>query len=552
VADDSGIAPKVAHEFLGRYVGGASNLGYTHRDYKNYLRTKRQREMMYGEAGSLLKYFQDKSLENPSFQYATQMDCQEQITNIFWADAKMIVDYAHFGDVITFDTTFGTNKEYRPFGVFVGFNQFRETVVFGGALMYDETFESFKWLFNAFLSIHNKKQPQTIFTDQDSAMGKAVSHVFTSTWHGLCTWHISQNALKHLCSRNEKDSETEEEEGEGEGEDEGGRGGGGGEEESSTLLDFSACMYQYEKKTEFEEAFDAMRGKVSKSTWLDSIYMLKHKWAECYMLDVFSIGMRSTQLSESLNNALKKHLKSDLDIVRFLRRVEQVVEDKRERELQAEFESIKKQPRILMMAPILVQTSKIYTPAIFQAFQAEYEKSLAAYIIDSNGSTEFSIAIGALGESSRPEEERIIIINLADQTVTCSCKLFQRIGILCRHALKGLDLMNIKLLPERYILKRWTRGARSQTIQDMHGKKIVENPKLATTIRYKNLCQIFFPLASRDADFEDCCLLVEEALHNVSKQVKEKIREAPKIDIENSNMQAPFSLPANVAGLKKK
>ena len=113
-----------------------------------------------------------------------------------------------------------------------------------------------------------------------------------------------------------------------------------------------------------------MKGKVSKSTWLDSIYMLRHKWAECYMLDVFSIGMCSTQLSESLNNALKMHLKSDLDIVRFLKRVEHVVEDKRERELQAEFESRKKQPRILMMAPILVQTSKIYTPTIFEAFQA--------------------------------------------------------------------------------------------------------------------------------------------------------------------------------------
>ena len=91
------------------------------------------------------------------------------------------------------------------------------------------------------------------------------------------------------------------------------------------MLDFSACMYQYEKKAEFEEAFDVMRGKVSKSTWLDNIYMLRHKWAECYMLDVFSIGMRSTQLSESLNNALKMHLKSDLDIVRFLKRVEHVV-----------------------------------------------------------------------------------------------------------------------------------------------------------------------------------------------------------------------------------
>ena len=41
----------------------------------------------------------------------------------------MLTDYAYFGDVVSFDTTFGTNKESRPFGVFVGFNHFRETVV---------------------------------------------------------------------------------------------------------------------------------------------------------------------------------------------------------------------------------------------------------------------------------------------------------------------------------------------------------------------------------------------------------------------------------------
>jgi hypothetical protein len=35
----------------------------------------------------------------------------------------------HFGDVMTFDTTFATNKEHRPFGVFVGFNHFRKTVI---------------------------------------------------------------------------------------------------------------------------------------------------------------------------------------------------------------------------------------------------------------------------------------------------------------------------------------------------------------------------------------------------------------------------------------
>ena len=38
---------------------------------------------------------------------------------MFWVDAKMVFDYQHFGDVITFDTTFKTSKAARPLGVLV-------------------------------------------------------------------------------------------------------------------------------------------------------------------------------------------------------------------------------------------------------------------------------------------------------------------------------------------------------------------------------------------------------------------------------------------------
>jgi zinc finger SWIM domain-containing protein 3 len=169
-ADDSGIMPKASHEFACRLVGGKFNVGYTLTDQKNHLRTKRQREMAYGQAGSMLKFFRDKICENPSFQYHLQLDCEEHIANIFWVDAKMLLDYAHFGDVVTFDTTFGTNKEYRPFGIFLGLNQFRETTIFGAALMFDETRDSFIWLFETFLAAHNGRQPRTIYTDQDEAM----------------------------------------------------------------------------------------------------------------------------------------------------------------------------------------------------------------------------------------------------------------------------------------------------------------------------------------------------------------------------------------------
>jgi zinc finger SWIM domain-containing protein 3 len=140
-------------------VGGSLNLSYTLRYHKNYLKAKRQREMAYGQAGSMLMYFQEKIVENPSFQYALQMDREEQITNIFWVDAKMLTNYAYFDDVLSFNTTFRTNKESRPFKVFVGFDHFRETVIFGVVLMYNETFEYFKWLFETFLKAHNSKQP---------------------------------------------------------------------------------------------------------------------------------------------------------------------------------------------------------------------------------------------------------------------------------------------------------------------------------------------------------------------------------------------------------
>ena len=87
---------------------------------------------------------------NPSFQYAIQLDNVEQITNIFWADARIIIDYTNFGNVVTFDTTYDTNKELRLLGVFTNFNHHRRLTVFGDAFLYDETVDSFKWLLKAF------------------------------------------------------------------------------------------------------------------------------------------------------------------------------------------------------------------------------------------------------------------------------------------------------------------------------------------------------------------------------------------------------------------
>jgi hypothetical protein len=53
-----GISPKATHELISREVGGRVNLGYTKLDKKKKnLQTRRQKNLIYGEAGCLLKYF---------------------------------------------------------------------------------------------------------------------------------------------------------------------------------------------------------------------------------------------------------------------------------------------------------------------------------------------------------------------------------------------------------------------------------------------------------------------------------------------------------------
>ncbi|PNX80467.1 hypothetical protein L195_g036468, partial [Trifolium pratense] len=249
------------------------------------------------------------SLDSPSFYHAYQMDVEDQITNVFWADARMLFDYGYFGDVVSLDSTYCTNSSYRPLAVFSGFNHHRKAVIFGAALLYDETAESYKWLFETFLEAHKQKTPQTVFTDQDQAMAKALVQVMPGAYHGLCTWHLMQNCIKHLSHLMKG--------------------------ESHFLSDFKKCMYGYDDEKQFEESWRTLLVNYNgdEEPWLRRAYSLKEKWASCYMNKAFTLGMRSTQLSESVNADIKSFMNVDLDIIKFLKRFEDVVEEMRYNEL---------------------------------------------------------------------------------------------------------------------------------------------------------------------------------------------------------------------------
>jgi hypothetical protein len=94
---------------------------------------------------------------------------------------------------------------------------------------------------------------------------------------------------------------------------------------------------------------------------------------------------------------------------------------------------------------------------------------------------------------------------------------------LCAHALKVFDLMTIKLLPDHYILKRWTREAKFGTILDNQRRSIIENPKLQAMQQYRFMSHKFLSLAYQAARDPECCMLGDKALDCLGKQLEDKI-----------------------------
>jgi len=105
---------------------------------------------------------------------------------------------------------------------------------------------------------------------------------------------------------------------------------------------------------------------------------------------------------------------------------------------------------------MVIQASKFYKPRIFEDFQNEYERSISAYIKPSVEHNAYTVAIASLDQFTY-EEECKVLVDCEEQKVFCDCGQFERVGILCSHALKALDVMNIKYLLGHYILKRWTQ-----------------------------------------------------------------------------------------------
>jgi hypothetical protein len=115
----SNIPTRQIVSVLGHLRGGSDQLPYNKKKVSNYS-TSINIELKNSDMMEVLSFFSKKQTEDPRFYSSFDIDSENKVKSVFWADARARSFYEVCGDCISFDNTFLTNKYNLPFAPIVG------------------------------------------------------------------------------------------------------------------------------------------------------------------------------------------------------------------------------------------------------------------------------------------------------------------------------------------------------------------------------------------------------------------------------------------------
>nr|GEW60778.1 hypothetical protein [Tanacetum cinerariifolium] len=185
VADPNTVMKEVtarAHNLLCSMKGGYEYVHGTIDDFKNH---QRDVNVFIGESDAqrLIKKMENRQIYVPNFTFQYKVENSE-LVSMFWAVEVAKYNYKEFGDIVSFDATFNSNKYNMKFVTFIGIDTHEKCVTLGSGMLLHEDTKSYTLLLNAFVTAF-LKEPTMIVTDQDGAMKRAIEAVFKKAKHRL-------------------------------------------------------------------------------------------------------------------------------------------------------------------------------------------------------------------------------------------------------------------------------------------------------------------------------------------------------------------------------
>ncbi|XP_017250720.2 protein FAR1-RELATED SEQUENCE 5-like [Daucus carota subsp. sativus] len=404
-------------------TGGLENIGFGNQDVRNVLCDNRHYVFDSSDALEGLALLRElKRNSQGEFFYKVDVDEENRVRAMMWVDLRSVNAYKNFGDVVVFDSTYRTNRYCMPFVPFTGVNHHYQSILFGFALIRDES-----WL-----EAMGNVALQTIISDQDITIGNAIAEVLPNTSHLYCTWHISTKfgkKLSHLYANHDHFKE-----------------------------DFNSCIYKSLTVAQFEDRWEALVEKydLMNHSWLQDMYSVRHKWVHVYTKLHFTTGMTTTSRSESMNSFFNEFVNASTGLKEFIENSQKALEKQYLREREADYETKNKERSKITSSSLESHATSIYTKEMFRCFQHELKESGAYVVIDKERNAIYK-HYEAYKTTVQEEYRKYIVLIVTDNgNITCVCRKFESSGMLCRHIIRYLYKMQWSEIPKQCITLRWT------------------------------------------------------------------------------------------------
>ncbi|XP_074266643.1 protein FAR1-RELATED SEQUENCE 5-like [Silene latifolia] len=470
------------------HVNGFENIGASLTDFKNFHRNVKC--YINERDGQLfIDRFKNMAETHENFFFDYEVDADGSLIGAIWADGIARRNYSVFGDAVSFDPTYSTNKYDMVFTPFTGIDNHKRSINFCGALLFRENEDYFDWVFKHFLVAMGGKEPKYIITDQDAGIIKSVKNVFKTARHHFCIWDIMNKVpVKY---------------------------GGTTKDYPEFIKKLNAIIWDDELEP---DEFDVRWGEimkehaVDKSAWFEEVYLKRRQWvmAHCRDLNMGSV-MRTTQRSESENSFFKKFENNNGTLVEFWMRFESAIDQQRHTQKKTDNDNRHTSPKMVTQCPIERHATRVYTLVVFDEFQEEIKMSTDG--LGARGFTvENEIELAKLKDRLRG---RVFEVHFRPGTyeATCSCRKFERAGIICRHIIWIYSSNGVQSIPKSYVVRRWRKDA---VYDASDGKEIIDRKQMEMTKLWSEIHETVGVLRGKDKD--DI-----ETLSNLIRDFREKL-----------------------------
>ena len=223
---------------------------------------------------------------------------------------------------------------------------------------------------------------------------------------------------------------------------------------------FHKCLSGCDSESEFEETWHKMVQEygLEKKEWFDRLYGLREKWCTALSKDIFSAGILSSQRVEVTNRAISFKANRTTSLFEFFHIFEATVKRWRSTEKSDNFRNTTEKPKTT--TKILKHAAEVYTLNLYKDFKFEFETSLGAYAREKVTSMQ-SVKFFDVSLDEDYKHSYQVIFHTQNKEFACSCMCFTETGLLCFQILKIMQMYSIHSIPDIYILKRWTKLAKS-------------------------------------------------------------------------------------------